>query len=119
MDWNEYQKWTQRKVRDLTREELLTNMALGIAGEAGECADLVKKHVFHGKPLDVTKLTKEIGDTIFYAAALAAAAGVQLTDVVQANVLKLEMRYPDGFDPARAHAAGEVPVEEAEAAKAA
>ena len=115
MHWNEYQNWVVDKLRkDLTQEELLTNMALGLAGEGGECADLVKKHVFHGKPLDKTKLAKEIGDALFYAAALAAVAEIQFTDVVTANVLKLDARYPNGFDVSRAHSPGETPIEDRE-----
>lgn len=145
MDWLEYQNWVMGKLRkDLTPLELMQNMALGVAGEAGEactlalsladsikttalklaaaagnCADQVKKHAFHGKVLDTDKLTNETGDVLFYAAALAGLLGVQLTDVVQANIFKLDARYPEGFDPTRAHAAGETPAEEIEAAKAA
>lgn len=72
-------------------------LGLGIAGEAGETADLVKKHIGHGHPLDLDKLKKEIGDVLWYAAALAAHFGLTLEEVAQANVEKLRKRYPDGF----------------------
>ena len=38
------------------------NGCLGLAGEAGETLDMVKKWVFHEKELDVEHLKKEIGD---------------------------------------------------------
>lgn len=75
--------------------------SMGLAGEAGEAVDLIKKHLFHGHPLDRDKLTKELGDVLWYAAVLAEMNGVQLSAVAAANVVKLRKRYPDGFDAAR------------------
>lgn len=75
--------------------------SMGLAGEAGEAVDLIKKHLFHGHSLDREKLTKELGDVLWYAAVLAEMNGVRLSAVAAANVVKLRKRYPDGFDPAR------------------
>lgn len=75
--------------------------ALGIAGEAGEVADLIKKHVAHGHELDEAKLTRELGDVLWYVAALAHDIGVSLSTVAHENVEKLKARYPDGFDRER------------------
>lgn len=75
--------------------------SMGLAGEAGEAVDLLKKHLFHGHPLDRDKLTKELGDVLWYAAVLAEMNGVRLSEVAAANVVKLRKRYPDGFDSAR------------------
>lgn len=41
-------------------------MALGLIGETGEVVDLIKKHKFHGVPMDVEKLKKEVGDCLWY-----------------------------------------------------
>lgn len=71
--------------------------ALGLAGEAGEAVEIVKKHLYHGAELDRDKLTKELGDVLWYVAALAAAAGIDLDVVAEANIAKLRARYPDGF----------------------
>ena len=79
----------------------LTWNALGIAGEAGEVADIIKKHVGHGHELDRTKLTKELGDVLWYVAALAHDIGVDLSTVARENVEKLKTRYPDGFSQER------------------
>lgn len=70
--------------------------ALGIAGEAGEVADLVKKHVGHGHPLDVAKLKYELGDVLWYVAGIASAVGLSLSDVAAGNLEKLRARYPEG-----------------------
>jgi NTP pyrophosphatase (non-canonical NTP hydrolase) len=78
----------------------LASYALGIAGEAGEVADLVKKHIGHGHPLDQNKLKNELGDVLWYVAGLAHLHGLSLSDVAQANVDKLKLRYPDGFSSA-------------------
>lgn len=85
----------------------LTRDALGVAGEAGEVADLVKKVVFHGHPLDVAKLTNEMGDVLWYLASLCNTLGIDLADVADANTAKLRKRYPEGWDPARSLARSE------------
>ena len=71
--------------------------ALGLAGEAGEVADEIKKIVGHGHALDKDKLAKEIGDVCWYIAALCNDLGINLSDVAQANIDKLWKRYPEGF----------------------
>lgn len=76
------------------------NFALGLAGEAGETAELIKKHLYHGAPLDKEKLRKELGDVLWYVAMLARNAGLTLSDVALGNVAKLRARYPDGFSVA-------------------
>src|SRR5258706_13655198 len=71
--------------------------ALGLAGEAGEVADLVKKGILHQHGLDRAKLKKELGDVLWYAAALCTKLDIDLSDVMQANVDKLRERYPEGY----------------------
>lgn len=51
-------------------EKEISAYALGLAGEAGEVVDLLKKSWGHGHPLDVEKLKKELGDTFWYVVAL-------------------------------------------------
>lgn len=75
--------------------------ALGVAGEAGEVADIVKKVVGHGHALDADKVNKELGDVLWYVAVLAHRVGFTLEEVAKANVEKLRARYPEGFDPER------------------
>lgn len=82
-------------------QRTLSLNALGVAGEAGEVADLVKKHVGHGHPLDRDKLAKELGDVLWYVAALAHDVGLDLSTVAALNIEKLKRRYPDGFSTER------------------
>ena len=99
MDLNEYQKHAARTIRPgLVGTRLMTNAALGLTGESGEVAELIKKHLFHDHPLDTQKVMKELGDVLWYIAAMATAVGVTLDQVGQMNVDKLRLRYPDGFD---------------------
>lgn len=69
----------------------------GLTGEAGEVADLIKKHFGHGHELDLIKVNKELGDVLWYLSQLAEQFGLSLDDVAQANIDKLKKRYPDGF----------------------
>lgn len=71
--------------------------AMGLAGEAGEVADLVKKHLFHQVPLDRDKLIKELGDVRWYFEVLCHAAGTTIEEVEKLNVEKLRKRFPNGF----------------------
>ena len=72
--------------------------ALGLCGEAGEVAEAVKKHIFHGHPIDHVKLLREIGDVLWYLNYIAVRClGLTILDVMRANILKLSARYPEGF----------------------
>lgn len=79
------------------QDELLNVGALGLAGEGGEIIDLIKKHLFHGKPLDRDKAVEELGDVLWYVQCLAEALDVNLSEVAQKNAQKLKKRYPNGF----------------------
>lgn len=85
-------------------EIMLVWNALGLAGEAGEVADTIKKAVFHRHGLDRDVVIKELGDVLWYVAALATKLGVSLEDVAQRNVAKLRERYPEGYSSAASQA---------------
>lgn len=75
----------------------LAAYGLGITGEAGEVADLIKKHIGHGHDLDVNKLKLELGDVLWYVSGLAHVLGLSLSEIAEANLAKLNKRYPHGF----------------------
>lgn len=77
--------------------------AMGVAGEAGEVADIIKKCAFYGKALDTEKLILELGDVLWYINLMISTLGITWSDVLEANIKKLEARYPDlRFDANRA-----------------
>ena len=97
-----YQSLAARTLgRDRTHEQQLANAALGLTGEAGETAEIIKKHLFHDTPLDRDALIKELGDCLWYIGAFATVLDVSLDDIAQRNIDKLRKRYPEGFDPDR------------------
>lgn len=110
---NEYQKLAMRTASGSsveTADRLLLNGVMGLNGEAGECIDLVKKHLFQGKPLDKEHLAKELGDVAWYLAVTAQSIGYGLDDIFKMNIKKLEARYPNGFEVEKSEhrAAGDV-----------
>jgi len=97
MTLDDYQLLALRTLGSRPPEQQLANAALGLAGEAGEVADAIKKHLFHGRPLDRDAVVRELGDCLWYVATMAAAIGASLDEVGATNVDKLRRRYPDGF----------------------
>ena len=72
--------------------------ALGLAGEAGEVADKVKKIYRDGKD-DARfrgEIAKEIGDVLWYCATLADDLGFSLQQVAEMNIRKLKSRKVAG-----------------------
>jgi NTP pyrophosphatase (non-canonical NTP hydrolase) len=78
------------------RERLMVQ-TLGLCGESGEVADMVKKASWHGLALDSDKLRDELGDVLWYLSDIATASGLQLADIAAENIAKLKRRYPNGF----------------------
>ena len=76
--------------------------AIGIAGEAGELVDAVKKNWVYNKPLDSDNVIEECGDILFYVQAMLNTFGLTLQDAIMVNVEKLRKRYPDGYTDAAA-----------------
>ena len=103
MTINEYQTAALRtaQTEELTHIELVMNAALGLCGESGEVADLVKKHRFQGHDLDFDHIAKELGDIAWYLAVGAYAIGYDLESIFRMNIEKLKARYPDGFSTDR------------------
>lgn len=103
MDATTYQQLAARTLIDGPDFELSPNdfmilwNAIGVAGEAGEIAEHVKKGLLHQHGLDREKLAKEIGDVAWYLAALCTKLGLDFGEVLAANIDKLKTRYPDGY----------------------
>lgn len=98
MQANDYQKEALRTASSIKEEDLILNGALGLSGESGEVADIIKKYMFQGHELDKEKLIDELGDVCWYIAILAKGLNVELDEVLLHNVEKLRRRYPKGFN---------------------
>lgn len=81
-----------------TKKDELLNTVLGLAGEAGETADQIKKMLYHNeKPYEFhrEKLVSELGDVFFYAIKFMELTGITLDEVIQNNRVKLQSRHPE------------------------
>src|SRR5688572_18510360 len=72
--------------------------ALKLCAEAGEVAQWVERDEWHwdvlGRPPgDPEELKLELGDVLWYLAALARNRGMSLSEVAEANIAKLERRH--------------------------
>ena len=76
-----------------TASGMLNHAALGVAGEAGELVDAIKKHTIYGKPLDRENAIEELGDLRFYIQAVQNVLGITESEVLQHNANKLSKRY--------------------------
>lgn len=79
--------------------ELIT-AADGIASEAGEIGEIVKKMKWQGKPLNEENrfhLKREAGDLMFYAMVMCLALGYTAEEIIDENYEKLNARYKGQF----------------------
>ena len=98
MTLNEYQEKAQRTSRkDLETSDHLMNGILGLAGEVGECSDLVKKRFYQDGRDIAEDLKGELGDVFWYLVETITAMGWALEEVAEYNIEKLKKRYPEGF----------------------
>jgi NTP pyrophosphatase (non-canonical NTP hydrolase) len=76
--------------------------AIGLSSEGGEFAEIVKKCIFQGKPMDdetIFHCKRELGDIMWYWITACRALSLDPNEVIEENVNKLKARYPGGeFD---------------------
>lgn len=98
MNFNDYQEMAKTTaIYDKTHAILYP--ALGLAGEAGEVANKVKKLIRDGyeKNKDYRKeISSEIGDVLWYCAVLANDIGCDLQSIANDNLVKLKDRQARG-----------------------
>lgn len=106
MNADEYQRLSARTLNNKpvtppTDEEImLVWCAIGLAGEAGEVNEWIKKVVFHRHEMTPQRradLHKELGDVMWYLAGICTILGFSLDSVLEMNVEKLRARYEKGF----------------------
>ena len=97
MDFTKYQRGAARTIQAHDKPHELINHVLGLSGETGEVVEHVKKHLYHGRDLDLDMVAEELGDVLWYVAALCTTLGLSMDGIAFENLSKLRERYPDGF----------------------
>ncbi len=97
MQLKDYQKFvsTIAKRFDNKNEEIMT-WGLGVAGEAGDIAGCIKKTFAHEDD-QTAGIRENLGDTLWYVAAIANYFDWDLEEIFEENVDKLKKRFPNGF----------------------
>ena len=104
MEFVDYQREAIKTAQFTTGSlRALSYTTLGLTGEAGEVAERIKKILrLEGVDLDTAiaerreDIVKEMGDVLWYLAALCRELGVTLEEVAGANLKKLQSRYDRG-----------------------
>ncbi|MEK7533228.1 MAG: nucleoside triphosphate pyrophosphohydrolase family protein [Patescibacteria group bacterium] len=100
MNFEEYQKIVKKTSIYPNQGNNVAYATLGLAGEAGEVADKVKKLIrdFNGVLTEDKRkeMIKELGDVLWYLTACASELGVDLEEVAAQNAKKVEDRRVRG-----------------------
>lgn len=100
MTFSEYQKESRRTALYPDKGENYIYPTLGLAGEAGEVAEKIKKIIRDKKgqvgESDREELKKELGDVLWYIAQIATELGIDLENIAMENIKKLLSRLERG-----------------------
>lgn len=80
--------------------------ALGLASEAGEVAQLIRKDRYEGKSLNEGEMLMELSDVLHYLVLACSCYGITLDDLARVNTAKMAAKDDgqlDGFDAAMHH----------------
>ena len=99
-DWDNdplrfYSQFVEDKVFTKGRERLVEN-TLGLVGESGEVAEKIKKLFRDKGKFSDEDVLKELGDVLFYVAALSNIFGGNLKKTMEMNMAKLDDREQRG-----------------------
>ena len=97
-DIDAYADWTVSfwfSGKNRPEKESIAIMGLGLAGEAGEVVEHLKKFI-RDDHINITELKKELGDSIYYWCRICEQFGLKPSEVLRANVEKLVSRHERG-----------------------
>jgi NTP pyrophosphatase (non-canonical NTP hydrolase) len=92
-----YREFVVKSTSNLEGKDRLTLIALGLAGESGEVADIIKTIAWQGRSLDRDHLIEELGDVRWYLELMAAELGISMEEIEAINQEKLTKRYAHLF----------------------
>ncbi|MCX6723732.1 MAG: nucleoside triphosphate pyrophosphohydrolase family protein [Candidatus Staskawiczbacteria bacterium] len=92
-NYQEFCKKVAKKFDDPEKE--IMTWGLGISGEAGDVAGCIKKTISH-KDSQTSGIKENLGDTLWYIAAICNFYDWNLEDIINENTEKLKKRYSEG-----------------------
>jgi|SRR5271165_2599134 len=96
MTIDEYGQWAAgHRSPSQSRDERLIYSALGLLGEAGEIADMIRKMMREGA-LDEDSLVYELGDILHHWACLVAELGQTPSEMIERSHRNIEARRAAG-----------------------
>lgn len=75
----------------------ILHAVMGLSTEAGELLGIVKRYTFYNSAMLAEEMKEEIGDLMWYLALLLDATGLDLQEIMDANIEKLRIRHGDKF----------------------
>ena len=95
---DDFQRAALRTVNpSLDERDRLLDATAGLAEEAAELLGLVRKRVFQNRDPGADRLREELGDALWCLAVASHTLGFSLSEIAEANQIKLRKRHPDGF----------------------
>lgn len=80
----------------------MLHAAMGLVTESAELLDMLKKHIFYGKPFDTVNALEELGDSCWYQALAIDVLQTTLEEIQKMNIEKLRERFPEKFTESHA-----------------
>lgn len=77
-------------------DKALPVYSIGLSGEVGEVAEILKRYFREGKEPHKEELTRELGDVVAYVVLLGVSFGIDFEDILLTNIRKLEARENNG-----------------------
>lgn len=93
-----YDNFVKNLLKADTEQMMKIHAAVGVAGEAGELLDAVKKVYIYGQTLNAERLNniiEEMGDIEFYLQAMRNLFSLDRQMILNLNAIKLSKRYRD------------------------
>ena len=92
MEFREYQRNQFYKKYEGFKDEVC-DYVIGLSEEAGEVGSIIKHCYWGGEEVDRIELAKELGDVLWYLAALCTSFSLDFDTVARFNQAKLANRY--------------------------
>lgn len=103
MTFEQYRDQAYAAVQEHTsHKDAMSHWAVGLTEEAGEVNGVIKHKYYNFENIPVAKIAEELGDVLWYIAAMCTELGINMDAVAKLNLAKNRHKYPDGqFDPQR------------------